>query len=95
MSPVAATILLLLRIYTYILVARILIEMIGGFSRNFRPPAWFSRIAEVFFVLTDPPVRWLRKLIPPLRMGNVGLDISVLVLFFALQIVQVLVVRVA
>ena len=43
-------------------------------------------------MVTDPPVKALRKLIPPLRMGGgVGLDVSVLVLFFALAIVQSLI----
>ncbi|MDO4928343.1 MAG: YggT family protein [Corynebacterium sp.] len=91
MSVAGAVLYLIVRIYMYILIARILIEMIASFSRSFRPPAWFSRIAEIFFVLTDPPVRALRRLIPPLRMGNIGLDLSVLVLFFILQVILMLI----
>ncbi|WP_297186139.1 YggT family protein [uncultured Corynebacterium sp.] len=90
MSTVISILLFLVRIYTWILIFRIIIEMIGSFSRDFRPPRWFSLMSEPLFVVTDPPVKALRRLIPPLRMGNIGLDMSVLVLFFALQLVQIL-----
>ena len=60
--------------------------MIQSFSRNYRPQRWFVMIAEPVFVITDPPVKGLRRLIPPLNMGGVALDMSVLVLFFGLQI---------
>lgn len=90
MSTVISILLFLVRIYTWILIFRIIIEMIGSFSRDFRPPRWFSLMSEPLFVVTDPPVKALRQLIPPLRMGNIGLDMSVLVLFFALQLVQIL-----
>ncbi|MCI6207455.1 MAG: YggT family protein [Corynebacterium glucuronolyticum] len=90
MSTVISILLLLVRIYTWILIFRIIIEMIGSFSRDFRPPRWFSLMSEPLFLVTDPPVKALRRLIPPLRMGNIGLDMSVLVLFFALQLVQIL-----
>ena len=47
-------------------------------------------IAEPLFVVTDPPIKALRRLIPPIRMGGVALDLSVLVLFFAIMIVQMI-----
>jgi len=78
----------LIRFYTFILVLRIVIEMIQSFSRNWRPQRWFSILAEPIFVVTDPPVKALRKLIPPLRMGGIALDLSILVLFFGLQILS-------
>ncbi|MGD7003235.1 YggT family protein [Corynebacterium halotolerans] len=83
--------LILLRIYTLLLIARIVIEMIQSFSRNFQPPRWFYFIAEPIFMLTDPPVKMLRRVIPSMRMGNVALDISVIVLFFILMILQMVV----
>lgn len=79
-------VVLLLRIYLYLLIARILIEMIQSFSRQFRPPQWFAMVAEPIFIVTDPPVKALRRLIPPVRMGGVALDVSVLVLFILIQV---------
>ncbi|WIM69045.1 YggT family protein [Corynebacterium breve] len=76
----------IVRIYALIVIVRILIEMVQSFSRQFAPPSWFMVIAEFFFVVTDPPIKALRRIIPPMRMGGVALDLSVLVLFFALSI---------
>jgi YggT family protein len=43
-------------------------------------------VAEVVYTITDPPLRALRKVIPPLRLGSVSLDLSFLVLIFLVQI---------
>jgi YggT family protein len=83
--------LALLRLYTLVLIIRIIIEMIQSFSRQFNPPRWFMVIAEPLFVITDPPVKALRRLVPPMQMGGVALDMSVLVLFIILQLLQFLV----
>ena len=48
-------------------------------------------IAEVLFMLTDPPVKALRRIIPPLRTGGVAVDMSVLVLFLLLMVSSMLV----
>ena len=86
MTQLGIILILLVRIYTWVLIARIIIEMIQSFSRQFNPPRWFMVVAEPLFVITDPPVKALRRLIPPLQMGGVALDVSVLVLFFLLSI---------
>lgn len=77
-----------IRIFTFLLIVRLIIEMTRSFSRNFQAPRWFSLLAEPIFIVTDPPVKLLRRFIPPIRLGNVLLDVSVLVLFFALTILQ-------
>lgn len=91
MNELGSILLILLRLFSMILVWRILIEMIQSFSRSFRPPRWFAVIGEVIFTITDPPVKLLRKLIPPVRMGGVALDVSVLALFFLIIVLQILV----
>ncbi len=88
MNEILIVLLWLIRFYVLILILRIIIEMIQSFSRNWRPQRWFSILAEPLFVVTDPPVKALRKLIPPIQLGGVGLDVSVLVLFFGLQILS-------
>ncbi|QYH20560.1 YggT family protein [Corynebacterium aquatimens] len=75
-----------------VVIIRIIVEMIQSFSKHFDPPRWFVLVAEPLFVITDPPVKALRRLIPPLRLGGgVGLDLSVIVLFFGLAIIQTLI----
>ena len=87
MAQVGIILYALIRLFTLALIIRIIIEMIESFSRRFTPPAWFAWLAEPLFVVTDPPVKALRKVIPPLRLGTVALDVSIIVLFLILSIV--------
>ena len=85
MTEIGIILIFLVRVYTWVLIARIIIEMIQSFSRQFNTPRWFMIIAEPLFAITDPPVKALRRVIPPLQMGGIALDVSVLVLFFILS----------
>lgn len=91
MSLIGIVLLIILRLYTLLLIARLITEMIQSFSKQFRPPRWYAMLMEPIFVATDPPVKALRKIIPPLQTGGVALDISVIVLFIILSILQLLV----
>lgn len=92
MNALGSILILAVSLYSWILLARIVIEMIQSFSRQFNPPRWFMMVAEVLFVLTDPPVKALRKIIPPLQLGGIALDVSVIVLFLLLAILSRLIV---
>lgn len=87
-NALGSILLVAVNLYSWILLARIVIEMIESFSRQFNPPRWFMMVAEVLFMLTDPPVKALRKVIPPLRLGGIALDVSIIVLFLALSILS-------
>ncbi len=86
MAQLGIIIFALIRLFTLALIIRIIIEMVQSFSRRFDPPRWFMRVAEPLFIITDPPVKGLRRLIPPLRLGGVALDVSIIVLFLLLSI---------
>jgi YggT family protein len=70
-----------LSIYLLILIGRLIIDMLQNYSRSWSPSGPLARVAEVVFTLTDPPLRFLRRYIRPLRIGNVGLDLSYMLLF--------------
>lgn len=53
-----------------------------------RPPGPFAPVAAAVRSMVEPVLNPLRRVMPPLSMGNVGVDLSVLVLFFALLILQ-------
>jgi YggT family protein len=57
-------------------------------SRTFRPTGVMVVIFEFVYTLTDPPLRLLRRLIPPLRVGNIAFDLGFLVLFIAIVVVR-------
>ncbi len=91
MTMIGAILYALIGLYTFMVIVRLIIEMIQSFSKHFSPPRWFMVIAEFFFVTTDPPLRLLRRFIPPLPLGGVALDVSVIVLFIALMLLSAVV----
>jgi YggT family protein len=48
-------------------------------------------LCEAIFTITDPPLRAIRGVIPPIRMGGAMLDLSPMVLLIGIYIVQILV----
>ena len=90
-SALGSILLVAVSLYSWVLLARIVIEMIQSFSRQFNPPRWFMMVAEVLFVVTDPPVKALRKVIPPLQLGGITLDVSIIVLFLLLSVLSQLI----
>lgn len=67
-------------IFWLLLIARIVVEFIRSFSRDWQPKGPTVVILEIIMTLTDPPVKLLRRLIPPLNLGAVRLDLSIMVL---------------
>jgi YggT family protein len=74
----------LLRIYTFVLLARILMTWIPGLDP-------YNPIVRFLFQVTEPVLEPARKLIPPIGM----IDISPIVVFIALGILQDILVRMA
>jgi YggT family protein len=70
----------LLQIYVFILIARLLISWFP------HPPDWARPIYTFLYVMTEPVLRLVRPLIPPIRMGAAALDLSPIVIFVVLQI---------
>lgn len=67
-------------LYTLLLFARLVIEWITAYSRSFRPRGLVAAGLEMVYILTDPPVKAVRRLVPPLRLGAVSLDLGLLIL---------------
>ena len=71
---------LILFIFWLLLIARVVIEFIRSFSRDWHPKGATVVILEVVLTLTDPPVKLLRRIIPQLTVGAVRFDLSIMVL---------------
>jgi YggT family protein len=85
--------LVIIALYSFLLclIARIVIDLLQLFARDYRPTGLVLVLFEVVFTITDPPVKALRRVIPPLRIGAVAFDLAILVLFIGVQILIVLV----
>ena len=75
-----------LTIYLVILIARMVISWIQMFARSWVPTGVILVIAESIFTATDPPLKFLRRYIRPLRIGTVAIDLSFMVLFIVILI---------
>jgi YggT family protein len=73
-------------LYLYILVVltRFVVEATRQFARSWRPVGVAAVGIELVYIATDPPVKLLRRMIPPLRIGAVSLDLSVMILLLAI-----------
>jgi YggT family protein len=69
-----------------LLIVRMVISWIQVFARDWRPHGVVLLIAEPVFTVTDPPLKLLRRYIPPLRLGTVAMDLSFMVLFILVLI---------
>ena len=85
-SPVGQVLIVVLWLFFVLLIARLVLDYIQMFARSWRPTGPLLVIAELIYTITDPPLKALRRLIPPLRIGSVTLDLSFLVLVVLVQI---------
>ena len=70
-----------------LLIARLIFDYVFMFARNWRPAGPIVLLLEVIYSATDPPLKALRRVIPPLRLGNFALDLGFLVLIIGVQII--------
>lgn len=86
MASVIGLLIFVVNAYILVLIARLVIDWIQVFARDWRPRGPLAIVAEGIYTLTDPPLRALRRVIPPIRLGSVALDLSFIVLIIGLSL---------
>lgn len=86
MSIIGQVLATVLWLYWLILIARLILDFVRIFARSWEPRGPILLLAEFVYSITDPPLRALRKVIPPLRLGTVSLDLAFLVLILGVQL---------
>jgi YggT family protein len=66
----------LLLIYIFVLFGRLILEYIPIFNREWRPKGGLLVTAEAIYTITDPPIKFFRRFIPPLRVGAIAIDFA-------------------
>jgi YggT family protein len=84
MTLVWSVVALVLYLYFLMIVARVVIDVTRQFARSWRPAGVAAIGLEAVYSSTDPPVKLFRRLIPPVRLGPVSLDLSVWILLIAI-----------
>jgi len=87
-SGIASIIHLILLIYIFVLFARLVLEYIPLFNREWRPKGAGLVAAELVYTVTDPPIRMFRRFIPPLRIGTLSLDFGFTLTMLAVLILM-------
>lgn len=88
MNTVWAFVAYALFLYLLIVLARFVIDITRQFARAWRPAGAAAVGVELVYLATDPPIRLLRKLIPPVRIGSVSLDLSIMILLIAILVLR-------
>jgi YggT family protein len=69
-------------VFLVLLFARVVVSLITVLARDWRPTGPIVVALEGIFTVTDPPVRAVRRVIPPLTLGSIRLDLAFMVVFF-------------
>lgn len=75
-SVVATIAHYLLLVYVVILFARLILEFARSFARGWRPRGLLLVVTELIYTLTDPPIRATRRIVKPIRVGGMMLDLA-------------------
>lgn len=88
MGPVGNALQFVLLVFLLFLIFRLIMEYVFLLARSYRPTGIVTIVLELAYSVTDPPLKALRKVLPPLRIGQVSLDLGFIVLFIIVQILR-------
>ncbi len=75
-SIIATVIYIGLTIFFVLMWARFILDLARMFARQWRPRGIGLVLAEIVYAVTDPPIKLVRRVIPPLRVGGAALDFA-------------------
>lgn len=78
-------------LYFMLFLLRVVFDLVQAFARTWRPSGVLVVIVEFIYTLTDPPLRAVRRIVPPLRIGQVQFDLAFIIVLIILQILMRLV----
>ncbi len=76
MQLVGLTLFAFLWIFIALLWVRFVVGWVQVFARSWTPRGPLLVVLEGVYSATDPPILALRRVIPPLRLGSIALDLS-------------------
>jgi YggT family protein len=86
MNAILQVLALLVYLFFIALIIRLILDWIQVLSRDWRPRGLVLVLAEAVYTVTDPPLKALRRVIPPLSLGAVRVDLAFLVLMLGVSV---------
>ena len=77
-----------LLVFLILLFARFVVDWVMVLARSWRPSGFVAAGLEGVYATTDPPLKAIRKVIPPLNLGSIRLDLAFMVLLIAVYILR-------
>ena len=71
-----------------VLLARFILDWVQMFARQWRPKGAVAVLCEALYSLTDPPLRAVRKVLPPIRLGGAAIDLSPMILLIGIYLLR-------
>ena len=90
MRTVGYIVEVVLQIFILLLFVRLIVDWIQMFARSWQPHGPVLVVLEGVYTTTDPPIKALRKVLPPLRLGGVAIDLSFLAVLLICYILKTL-----
>ena len=88
MQLVAALLFYVVLAFFLLLLIRLVLDWVQFFARDWHPSGFALVVAEITYSITDPPLKALRRVLPPLTIGSVRLDLAFLVLILSCSILM-------
>jgi len=88
---VGSILLFALNIFLGLLFVRLVVDWVQVFARSWTPKGPVLVVLEVVYSITDPPIVFVRRFVPPLRIGSVALDTSFLIVLVVVYLLRILV----
>ena len=85
LAVVKSALIFVVYLFFTALIGRLVLDWIQVLAREWRPRGPILVFAEGVYTVTDPPLKFLRRLIPPLSLGSIRLDLAFLVLILAVS----------
>ena len=86
MEIIGAVIDLVLRLFLLLLFARFVVDWVQVFARSWSPKGFVLVLLEIIYSITDPPILFIRRFVPPLRLGSIMLDTSFIIVLVSCYI---------
>jgi YggT family protein len=81
-SVVGEILYTVLLVFFLLLIFRLVMDYVFMLARSFRPQGLLAMALEIAYTATDPPLKAVRRVLPPLRIGNVSVDLGFTVVLF-------------
>ena len=94
MGPLALIVYYLLGIFLGLMLIRLVVDWVQVFARSWTPRGPVLFVLEIVYSITDPPIRFVRRFVPPLRLGAVALDTSFLIVLLVVYLLRMVLLRV-